>query len=51
MTANAIFNNINIIEVPITFEERRLGQSKMSFSIIIEAVIKIFVLGLKRFIN
>jgi len=36
--------NLNYFEVPITFEERREGESKMDFSIILEAISLIFKL-------
>ncbi|MAR94749.1 MAG: dolichyl-phosphate beta-D-mannosyltransferase [Gammaproteobacteria bacterium] len=49
MTAAALRQNLNIKELPIIFEERRLGQSKMSFNIIFEAVQKIFSLFIQRF--
>ena len=49
MTAAALRQNLNIKELPIIFEERRLGQSKMSLNIIFEAVQKIFSLFIQRF--
>ena len=49
MTAAALRQNLKIIEIPIVFEERRLGQSKMSLNIIFEAVQKIFSLFIQRF--
>jgi dolichol-phosphate mannosyltransferase len=39
--------NFRGIEVPITFEERRLGYSKMSFSIIFEAIAQVWRLKSK----
>ena len=48
MTSLFINTSLNYIETPITFEERRQGQSKMNFGIIIEAVVKIFSIFLKR---
>ena len=46
--ANRIENkNLKILEVPITFEERRLGESKMSLKISIEAFILLLKLRIK----
>ena len=42
MTSLFINTSLNYIETPITFEERRQGQSKMNFGIILEAALKIF---------
>ncbi len=49
MTAAALRQNLKIIEIPIVFEERRLGQSKMNLNIIFEAAQKIFSLFYQRF--
>ena len=51
MTSIFINTNLKMMEIPITFEERRQGNSKMDFSIILEAVIKIFSIFLKRIIK
>ena len=48
MTSLFINTSLNYIETPITFEERRQGQSKMNFGIILEAALKIFSIFLKR---
>jgi dolichol-phosphate mannosyltransferase len=40
--------NLKSIEIPITFFERRDGQSKMSGNIIFEAVINVFKLRIKK---
>jgi len=40
----AEINNLKIKEIPIIFEERRLGESKMSYWIVLEAVFLIFKL-------
>ncbi len=48
MTSLFINTSLNYIETPITFEERRQGQSKMNFGIILEAAVKIFSIFLKR---
>jgi dolichol-phosphate mannosyltransferase len=39
---------LKIVEVPITFYERRDGQSKMGMPIVIEAVFAVFFLRIKR---
>jgi len=38
-----------IVEVPITFEERRVGQSKMSMNIFAEAFLLVVALRLSTF--
>ena len=43
--------NFKIIEVPIIFTDRTKGQSKMSNSIIIEAVFGVIALRLRRLVN
>jgi dolichol-phosphate mannosyltransferase len=43
--------NLNIVEVPIIFTDRTKGESKMSNSIIIEAVFGVISLRLKRLFN
>ena len=48
MTSLLINTSLNYIETPITFEERRQGQSKMNYRIILEAAVKIFSIFLKR---
>lgn len=48
---NAELNGLNIKEIPIIFEERRLGKSKMNYKISIEAfflILKLFFIRLKR---
>jgi dolichol-phosphate mannosyltransferase len=44
-------HNFNIVEVPIIFTDRTKGQSKMSNSIIVEAVFGVISLRLKKLIN
>ena len=44
-------NNLTVKEVPIIFEERRLGESKMSYSIVLEAVFLLFKLCLANLTN
>lgn len=39
--------NLSIIEVPITFVEREFGESKMSGSIVKEAMLKVTMWGLQ----
>jgi dolichol-phosphate mannosyltransferase len=45
-----LFNlgNVRVVEVPICYTERRLGESKMSKRVIVEAVIRPWVLCAKR---
>lgn len=40
-----------VVEVPITFVEREEGKSKMTLGIVIEALLKIQLWGLKRFFS
>jgi len=42
-------NKFNVKEVPIIFEERRLGKSKMSWKIILEAAVLLTKIFLKNF--
>lgn len=44
-------SNFKIFEVPIIFTDRTKGQSKMSNSIIVEAVFGVITLRLKRLVN
>ena len=37
-------NGFRVVEIPIVFEERRAGQSKMSLSIVLESLIKVWAL-------
>jgi len=48
MAFNAEKAGLTILEVPITFEERRLGQSKMNLQITFEALMLLFKLFIKR---
>jgi dolichol-phosphate mannosyltransferase len=43
--------NFNIVEVPIIFTDRTKGESKMSNSIIVEAVFGVIALRLKKLVN
>jgi len=51
MTLRCVVKRLSIKEVPITFNERRLGKSKMSKKIIAEAVIFLINNGIKRWLN
>lgn len=48
MTLRTIDAGAKVVEVPITFKDRELGQSKMSGSIIFEAMEKVTVWGIQR---
>jgi dolichol-phosphate mannosyltransferase len=43
--------DLNIVEVPIIFTDRTKGESKMSNSIIFEAVFGVISLRLKKLVN
>lgn len=45
MSHNAWMNGFKIVEIPITFEDRRAGESKMSKNIAIEAFFKVLKLA------
>ena len=49
MTRHVTAAGLDVKEVPITFVERIHGQSKMSFSIVREALVKVGVWGVERF--
>ena len=51
MTLRCVEKNLSIKEVPIIFNERRVGKSKMSKKIIVEALIFLFNNGIKRWLN
>ena len=51
MTLRCVVKRLSIKEVPITFNERRLGKSKMSKKIIVEAVTFLINNGIKRWLN
>ena len=48
MTVRCLSKGLSILEVPIVFEERREGKSKMNSSIVLEAVLLIFKLSIRR---
>jgi dolichol-phosphate mannosyltransferase len=47
-TYRAVVNNLNVFEVPIEFVEREIGVSKMSSSIVIEAIGQVTVWAIKH---
>ena len=51
MTLRCVENNLSIKEVPIIFNERVLGNSKMSKKIILEAFSFLIKNGIKRWLN
>lgn len=51
MKYRAFVKNFNIVEVPIIFTDRTIGQSKMSGSIIKEAVFGVILLRIKKIFN
>jgi dolichol-phosphate mannosyltransferase len=48
MTYRAVRAGFDVVEVPITFRDRRVGQSKMTGSIVTEAAIKVPALRFSR---
>jgi len=48
MTRKILDHDGKILEVPITFIERKYGSSKMNWKIVFEAVIRVTLWGLKR---
>jgi dolichol-phosphate mannosyltransferase len=48
MTYRAIQKKFSVIEVPIIFSDRTVGQSKMSKAIFLEAVVKVFLMRFKK---
>lgn len=51
MSLKSIENKLSIKEVPIIFNERRLGKSKMSKRIVLEALLFLANNGVKRWLN
>jgi len=51
MTLRCVEKKLSIKEIPIIFNERRVGKSKMSKKIIVEALIFLFNNGIKRWLN
>jgi dolichol-phosphate mannosyltransferase len=48
MKYRALENNLKVVETPIVFIDRRVGQSKMSRAIFVEALLKVWQLRLRR---
>ena len=48
MKYRAIRNGMRLVETPIVFIDRRVGQSKMSRAIFLEALLKVWVLRFRR---
>lgn len=48
MTLIAVDKGIEVLEVPITFVERKMGKSKMNYNIILEAIKYLVVLKFKK---
>ena len=51
MKYRAFVKEFNIVEVPIIFTDRTKGQSKMSGSIIKEAIFGVILLRIKKIFN
>ena len=49
LTFRALRSGFQVAEVPIVFEDRRVGQSKMSRRIVLEALRKVWVIRFSRF--
>jgi dolichol-phosphate mannosyltransferase len=48
MKYRAFQNNLRVVETPIVFVDRRVGQSKMSRAIVVEALLKVWGLRFRR---
>ncbi|MBM7503123.1 polyprenol monophosphomannose synthase [Agromyces aurantiacus] len=48
MLWHAVMHGLSVVEVPITFVERELGRSKMSWGIVIEAIWQVTAWGFTR---
>ena len=48
MKYRAIQKNLRVVETPIVFVDRRVGQSKMSRAIFVEALVQVWRLRLGR---
>jgi hypothetical protein len=44
-------NRVKVVEVPICYTERRLGESKMSSRVIAEAVVRPWTMLLRRIVR
>ena len=51
MTRRAVASGWGVVEVPITFTERRAGRSKMSQAIVAEAMWRVTVWGVRRMLR
>ena len=51
MTRRAVASGWGVVEVPITFTERRAGRSKMSQAIVVEAMWRVTVWGVRRMLR
>jgi dolichol-phosphate mannosyltransferase len=51
MTRKVVGLNAKIKEVPITFVEREFGMSKMSSNIVVEAISRVTLWGIQRFLH
>ena len=51
MTRRAIASGWGVVEVPITFTERQAGRSKMSQAIVVEAMWRVTVWGVRRMLQ
>ncbi len=49
LTYRALLRRFRVREVPITFRDRRVGQSKMSKGIVLEAMRKVWSMRFSRF--
>ena len=48
MKYRALQHGFRLVETPIVFVDRRVGQSKMSRAIVAEALLKVWALRFKR---
>ncbi len=48
LTYRALKEGFRVVEVPIVFEERRVGQSKMSKRMVLEAITKVWSIRRSR---
>ena len=51
MTLRSVVKKLNILEIPILFTERELGNSKMSQNIVLEALSFLLKNGIRRWLN
>jgi dolichol-phosphate mannosyltransferase len=51
MTLRSVIKKLKILEVPILFIERELGNSKMSQNIVLEALSFLMKNGIRRWLN